>query len=85
MKNGEEILRSELEKMQHENSKQNEKITDLTERLKSSMQMDMISQSQELITLKADLANSLKLEYADYLNSLTRIFRTLRRFGIMID
>ncbi|MDR0652446.1 MAG: hypothetical protein LBG12_03965 [Synergistaceae bacterium] len=76
------------------------RISDLREQLRLSMQMDNISQNQELITLKSNLANSLKMEYADYLNSkdsecnsdnyaaligsLTRIFKTLHRLGITI-
>jgi len=76
-------------------------IDDLSGRLKNSLQMDNISQNQELITLRTNLQNSLKIEYADYLvskdsecnpdtygaliGSLSRIFKTLRRFGIIID
>lgn len=94
-------LHSVADKARYVCDEQQSKIADLTERLKTAMQMDSISQNQELITLKSDLANSLKLEYTDYLNdkdaecnpdtfgafrsSLTRIFKTLRRFGIMID
>jgi septal ring factor EnvC (AmiA/AmiB activator) len=78
-----------------------DRISDLSERLKNSLQMDNISQNQELITLKANLQNSLKVEYSDYLaskevecnpdtygallGSLARIFRTLRRYGVIID
>lgn len=77
------------------------RIADLSERLKNSLQMDIISQNQELITLRTNLQNSLKVEYADYLvskdgecnsdtygaliGSLARIFKTLRRYGIIID
>ena len=76
-------------------------IADLSMRLKNSLQMDNISQSQELITLKSNLQNSLKVEYADYfisrdsecnpdtygalIGSLARIFKTLRRYGIIIE
>jgi len=76
-------------------------IDDLSGRLKNSLQMESVSQNQELITLKTNLQNSLKVEYADYLvskdsecnsdtygaliGSLARIFKTLRRFGIIID
>jgi chromosome segregation ATPase len=86
----------------HQEIRENEmRIDDLSERLKNSLQMDNISQNQELITLKTNLQNSLKLEYEDYLvskdsecnpdtygaliGSLTRIFKTLRRYGIIID
>jgi hypothetical protein len=77
------------------------RVIDLSERLKNSLQMDNISQNQELITLKTNLQNSLKVEYADYLvskdsdcnpdtygaliGSLTRTFKILRRFGITIE
>lgn len=94
-------LHSVAAKARDMNDELQSKISDLTERLKLSMQMDTISQNQELITLKSDLLNSLKLEYDDYLHdkdiecnsdtfgafrsSLTRIFKTLRRFGIVFD
>lgn len=77
-----------------------ESMADLSQRLKNSLQMDAISQGQELITLKTNLQNSLKVEYSDYLalkeeacnadtygaliGSLARIFRVLRRLGITI-
>lgn len=77
------------------------KVDDLTERLKFSLQMDEVAQNQEMLTLKTNLANSLKLEYADYINSkeeecnpdtfgalqgsLARTFKILRRHGISIE
>jgi len=76
----------------------NRQIADLTERLRTSLQMDDISKSQELITLKNDISDALKLDYADFIKSkenpyskdlfeayrstLTRIFKLLKRFGI---
>lgn len=73
-------------------------IDELTQRLRASLQMDDISKSQELITLKNDISEALKLDYADYAKSkdspysddlfeayrstLTRIFKLLKRFGI---
>jgi len=76
-------------------------IDDLKERLKFSLKMDSISHNQELISLKNDLAKSLKIEYTDFIanrdvdcnadsfeayrGSLIRIFRILRRLGIAID
>ena len=76
----------------------NRQIADLTERLRTSLQMDEISKSQELITLKNDISEALKLDYADfakskenpysedlfeaYRSTLTRIFKLLKRFGI---
>ncbi len=73
-------------------------VADLTERLRTSLQMDEISKSQELITLKNDISEALKLDYADfakskerpynedlfeaYRSTLTRIFKLLKRFDI---
>jgi uncharacterized coiled-coil protein SlyX len=94
-------LQRNLEESQRTTRENESQIADLSERLKTSLQMDNISQNQELITLKTNLQNSLKVEYADYLSdngsecnpdtygallgSLARIFKTLRRFGIIID
>jgi hypothetical protein len=74
------------------------KIDNLTGRLRTSLQMDNISKSQELITLKNDISEALKLDYADfakskenpysedlfeaYRSTLARIFKLLKRFGI---
>ena len=73
-------------------------VDDLTKRLSTSLQMDNISKSQELITLKNDISEALKLDYVDFAKSknneygedlfeayrsmLTRIFKLLKRFGI---
>ena len=89
---------SELEEQLQERE---ERINSLTEQLKTSMQMDTISQNQELATLKKELAKALSLEYGDYLSdkdkscnpttfegfvgSLKNIFKTLQRYGIIID
>lgn len=77
------------------------RIDDLSEQLKDSLNMGRISNNQDMITLKANLQNSLKVEYADYLigkesecnpinygaliDSLTRVFKTMRRYDIIID
>jgi chromosome segregation ATPase len=77
------------------------RVSDLTERLKVALQADSITQSQELATLKANLHNSLKTEYSDYLEirdaecntdnytaligSLSNIFKTLRGYGIIAE
>jgi len=87
-------LTSEVDEM----IKKNE---DLTERLRTALQMDGISKSQELTTLKNDVSEALKLEYADYTKSrerpcgedlfeayramLSRIFKVLRRYGISCE
>jgi len=79
-------------------NEKNKKIDDLTERLKTALQMDNISKSQEITTLKNDISEALKLEYSDYTKSkerphnedlfeayqamLSRIFKVLKRFGI---
>ncbi|MDR3353406.1 MAG: hypothetical protein LBO21_00035 [Synergistaceae bacterium] len=94
-------LRSDVSRAERDIEAERNQVNDLTGRLKTLLKMDGISQNQELATLKTDLAKSLKVEYADFINnknaecdqdifgayrgSLTRIFKTLRRFGIMID
>lgn len=94
-------LRRKLNESQQSERENEGQIADLSERLRNSLQMDSISQSQELITLKTNLQNGLKVEYADYLigkesecsennygaliDNLARIFKTLRRFGITIE
>lgn len=78
-----------------------EQIDDLTHRLRTSLQMDNISKNQELITLKKDIAEALKLDHADYAKSIdspysedmfiayrlmiNRIFKLLKKFGITIE
>ena len=102
-KQGEKILNlnsliTKKERMLQEDST---KIQDLTERLKSSLQMDSVSNNQKLITLKKDIANNLQLEYEDFQESLSskysedefeanratlsRIFRTLKRLSIEFE
>ena len=77
---------------------QKQQIDDLTERLRKSMQMDDISKKQEILTLKNDISEALKLDYEDFVKSkekpyeedlfeayrstLSRIFKLLKRFGI---
>lgn len=94
-------LMQEIHKREQGLSEKQAEVVDLTERLKIALRMEDISQSQELVTLKTDLSNSLRIEYADYLanrekvctvdmfeahrGSLTRVFKTLRRFGITVD
>lgn len=94
-------LQTEIEQLSRIIKDKDCNIVDLTERLKTAMQMDNISQSQELVTLKTNLQNSLKVEYDDYLvsrdsecnsdsyaallGSLARIFKNLKRFGINIE
>jgi hypothetical protein len=89
-----ESLISEIAEMKKKND-------DMTERLRTALQMDGISKSQELTTLKNDISEALKLEYADYTKSrerpcdedlfeayratLSRIFKVLRRFGISCE
>jgi hypothetical protein len=77
----------------------NAKVEDLTQRLKTSLSMDRITHNQELLTLKTEIARVLAPEYEDYQISkdvpydadeyiargcsLHRIFRLLKRFGIL--
>jgi hypothetical protein len=74
---------------------------DLKERLAITLQLDTSANNQELITLRTDISNALKLEYQDYLDSKTmdfspdqyeafkaslfRIFKTLKRFHINFE
>ena len=76
-------------------------VHDLTERLRTSLNMDEISKNQELATLKNDISEALKLDYSDfsgtisseyspdlfeaYRSTLTRIFKLLKRFGIICE
>jgi len=94
-------LHSDCEEAKRVYEDQKARIAELTEQLRTTIHMGEISQNQELFTLKTDIANSLKLEYFDYLkdkdaecdpdkfeafrNSLHRVFRKLKRFGIVID
>jgi len=91
-------LASEVAAKDSQLSEAKRQVDDLTERLRTSFQMDEISRSQELITLKNDISEALRLDYADFVKSkdssynedlfeayrstLTRIFKLLRRFGI---
>jgi len=92
-------LHSELKRANAKCDSQQNEIQHLGEQLDAAMQGDGISQNQTLITLKTELANSLKSEYENYLSdrdldynpdtyesfrgSLTRIFRALKRFEII--
>ena len=92
---------SEIESLKSDLDRKQTKINDLGERLRNAMQMDTISHNQELVTLKSELANSLRLEYIDYQKdkdnecnqdtfiafraSLGKIFKALRRYGIIIE
>ncbi|GHV54740.1 hypothetical protein FACS1894216_15380 [Synergistales bacterium] len=76
-------------------------VDDLNNRLAKTLAMDASANNQDMITLKTDISNALKLEYQDYVDnktaecsqdqfeayraSLTRIFKTLRRFDIALD
>ena len=91
----------EIKSLKQSKDEMDSQISDLTNRLKLSRQMDNFSQNQELITLKTNLSNSLKVEYADYLTvknseittdtagrllgSLNRIYKILRINGISVD
>ncbi len=79
-------------------AKKNEEITDLSTRLQNAFSVDNIKQNQELISLKNNISNSLKLQYSDYTDlisdemnedtyqiykiTLKQVFKTLERFGI---
>ena len=90
--------KNELSSLRDSLAEKNGQIEDLTQRLRASLQMDSISKTQELITLKNDISEALKLDYADYTKSkdsphsddlfeayratLGRIFKLLKRFEI---
>lgn len=92
------LLSSEFGAMDRQLSEVKGQVADLTDRLRTALQMDDISKSQELITLKNDISEALKLDYADFIKSserpysdslfnvyrttLSRIFKLLKRFGI---
>ena len=90
-----------LELAQNEISEKNDKINELSEQLKTALQIEDISQNQELITLKDTLSKKLKDDFNDYIQlkdreysqdiyeafrgSLSRIFKALKHQGIKFD
>lgn len=93
-------LRRDLESKQKEIDNCYERIEDLENRLKSVFEMDDSIRSQELMTLKKDVADAIRMEYLDYKDSdqtfnednfvansasLERVFKFLIRFGFEID
>lgn len=96
-----ETIKLDITNIKDELQNKQKIIDDLNIKLKTSVEMSNISQSQELKTLKVDLAKSLKSDYSHYLNakdsdfdndifiamksSLTRIFKTLKRYGIIFN
>jgi len=91
-------LASKLENADKQLSEANLQISELTERLRASLHMDRVASSQEASTLRTDISEALKIEYADfnssidddydedlfeaYRSTIARIFKLLRRFGI---
>jgi len=91
----------ELKKSKDELSSSEAQVSDLTDRLRTSLNMDEISKNQELVTLKNDISEALKLDYSDFMgtkssecsqdlfeayrSTLTRIFKLLKRFGITCE
>jgi hypothetical protein len=77
------------------------KVDDLAGRLAKTLQLDASANNQELATLRTDLSKALKLEHQDFQEardkafsddqyeafkaSLTRIFKTLKRFNITFE
>jgi hypothetical protein len=73
-------------------------IADLTERLRTSLQMDTIAKNQDLMAFKGNISEALKLDYSDFMKNkdsqydqdlfeayratLSRIFKLLKRHGI---
>lgn len=93
-----DIQEQNIENQKLELEQANLKINDLELRLKKSLEQDAISENQELITLKKELARNLQLAYEDYTESsnqdysqeqfdayksiLKGVFRTLNRHGV---
>lgn len=91
----------DIAKLKEELAKEKEKSADLDRRLTVSYEIDQTANSQEVITLKNDIADGLKLEHKNYKENLDepcnednflayratvmRIFRTLKRFGVEFE
>ncbi|MGH4050190.1 MAG: hypothetical protein ACREVX_02370 [Clostridium sp.] len=91
-------LNDEINKTKEKSLNTEIKLIDLTERLKASFNADDVSKKQELITLKTDIATSVKLQYEDFNEhkneicnednyealkvTLNQVFRTLKKYGI---
>ena len=92
---------NELKKYHEDITKKDDEIKTLNEKLVLSMQMDLIAQNQEILTLKNSLIKTLKLEYDDLLNlknlecskdnynllisCLEQVFLKLKRFDIIFE
>lgn len=92
------VLNSEIETLRRSLEEKSLKIEGLDNRLKESFQSDEISQNQELITLKKNIAAAVKLQYEDFSENedaecnednytalkigLNNVFRALDRYGI---
>lgn len=92
------ILKMRNNELKKELAKQEEEIADLKTRLKASFQADRITQKQELLTLKRNISDAVRLQYKDFVqskdvpcnednyeafkNDLEYIFRGLKRNGI---
>ena len=96
------IFSAEMEKTQLERrlADSEEKVAELDNRLKQVYETDNAIRDQELQTLKKNVADALKMEYADFKDSddtvnednfmanyasLDRIFRILIRFGFELE
>ena len=96
------IFSAEMEKAQLERrlADSEEKVSELDSRLKQVYETDNAIRDQELQTLKKNVADALKMEYADFKDSddtvnednfmanyasLDRIFRILIRFGFELE
>ena len=92
---------TEINELNSKLAKAEGNVSDLTGRLRSSLNMDEISKNQELATLKNDISEALKLDYSDFIgtkeseyssdlfdvyrSTLTRVFKLLKRFGITCE
>ena len=91
-------LNNTIDSLKKDLDKKEEEIKDLRGRLKLSFDADEVSKNQELMTLKNDIALSVKLQYADFNEQknencnednyealkviLNQVFRILKRYGI---
>lgn len=91
-------LTSEMSTLEKQLDQKKAEITNLSERLNTSFAFDDLSSKQEILTLKKDIASSLRLQYLDfssmsdapfsqdnyelYKTTLNQVFKVLKRYEI---
>lgn len=94
-------IENEMDKLTKELSGKNAIIENLNERLKISFKADDITKKQDLITMKKDIASSIKRQYKDFIQyknedcnednyealkvTINQVFRALIRNGIELE